>query len=164
MKQLSLEDLVGTYGRCPSMRHRCSLRPSGFSSFSSGLPFVLISSLCKITRPMNFRFDALILSCIQSCVLSQDFSYRSAPNRSTRYDCCCAVFYRHVRNDCHRPMVSTPLRPPRQGIYASYFSVPIHAFWDIEDRVHARCVNVNLLFLVAGGINCALDALIVFMV
>ena len=39
-----------------------------------------------------------------------------------------------------------------------YFSVPIHAFWDLEDRVHARCVNVNLLFLVAGGINCALDA------
>ncbi|KAF6235933.1 hypothetical protein HO173_006129 [Letharia columbiana] len=42
--------------------------------------------------------------------------------------------------------------------------VPIHAFWDVEDRVHARCVNVNLLFLVAGGVNCALDALIVFMV
>jgi len=44
------------------------------------------------------------------------------------------------------------------------FSVPIHAFWDVQDRPHARCVNVDLLFLIPGGINCALDAIIVFMV
>lgn len=146
------------------MQHRCSSRPCGFSSFFSGSPSVSTSSPCKNTRLMILRFDALTFYCIQSCVLSQDLSYRSAPNRSTRHDCCCPVFYRHIRNDCHRPMVSWSLRPLSQTIYASYFSVPIHAFWDIEDRVHARCVNVNLLFLVAGGINCALDALIVFMV
>lgn len=124
MIQLFLEDSVGTYGHCPSMRHRFSLRPFGSSSFSSGLPFVSTSSPCKITRMMNLRFVALIRYCIQSCVLSQDLSNCSAPNRSTRHDCCCAVFYRHVRNDCHRPMVSWPLSPPRQGIYASVLQCP----------------------------------------
>lgn len=40
-------------------------------------------------------------------------------------------------------------------------SVPIHAFWDLQYRTTARCVNPNLLLLVPGGINCVLDVLIV---
>lgn len=40
-------------------------------------------------------------------------------------------------------------------------SVPIHAFWDLQYRTTAHCVNPNLLLLVPGGINCVLDVLIV---
>ena len=101
---------------------------------------------------------------IESRVLSQDFPRCPAPDHSTRYDCSCALFYDHLRIDCPLPVVSGPLPPPNQVLTYPYFSVPIHAFWDLEDRVNARCVNINLLFLVAGGVNCAIDALIILMV
>ena len=40
-------------------------------------------------------------------------------------------------------------------------SVPIRAFWELQYRLTARCVNSNLLMLVPGCINCVLDVLIV---
>lgn len=149
------------------MRHRCSSEPSLSSSFSSGSPSVLTSSQCKNTRRRHFGIDVLIWSRIESCVLSQDFSRCPAPDHPTRYDCSCALLYDYLRIDCRLPVVSGPLTAPPPGtnvLTHPHFSVPIHAFWDLEDRVHARCVNINLLFLVAGGVNCAMDALIIFMV
>lgn len=43
-------------------------------------------------------------------------------------------------------------------------SVPVQTFWDVQGRLNARCVNVDILFLATGGINCFLDVFIVAMV
>ena len=45
--------------------------------------------------------------------------------------------------------------------------VPIHSFWDVQDRLipgYAKCINVDVLFLAAGGVNCFLDVFITIMV
>lgn len=47
---------------------------------------------------MSLMSDVLIRSCIQSCVLSQDLSYRPAPNCSAHHDYYCAVFYGSLVN------------------------------------------------------------------
>lgn len=45
--------------------------------------------------------------------------------------------------------------------------VPIYAFWDVKERFisgHARCINVDALFLSSGSVNCVLDFFITMMV
>ena len=44
--------------------------------------------------------------------------------------------------------------------------VPIHAFWDVQDRKPglSRCINVDVLFLASGGVNTALDFFLVLIV
>lgn len=100
------------------MRRRCSSGPFLFSNFSSASPFVSTSSPCKITKRMELKKSILLIrSRIQSCVLSQNLPYRPAPDGSTHYDCGCAVFHGHVRNDRHLPMVSRSLGPASQRTY-----------------------------------------------
>lgn len=42
-------------------------------------------------------------------------------------------------------------------------SVPVHTFWDVQDRIFAHCVNFDNLFLISGAVNCFLDVFIVAM-
>lgn len=46
----------------------------------------------------------------------------------------------------------------------SNLSIPVHAFWEVQYRLTATCLDSNLVILVPGGINCALDFIILFMV
>ena len=44
--------------------------------------------------------------------------------------------------------------------------VPIHTFWDIQDRVseNGHCIDVDALFLASGSVNCFFDFFITLMV